>query len=129
MVQDSLAAPVRLVSTTSAATHDDAVDGPPTADPPTGNARMGMTLQLEPAGTKLKTEECDASADRQRFSMMSVSPSKCKQGVSTKAGEACVTITFQSSLMHQPSVTPAVEQCATVLAGKVAFQMLFPRRR
>ena len=115
-----MAAPVRLVSTTSAEAHDGTAI-PSTTVPSTADARMGMSgLSLEPAGTKLKTEACDASADRQRFSMMPVPPSKCKQGVSTKAGEACITITFQRSLwpLRQPSEAPSGVHCATVLAGR-----------
>ena len=106
-MQDALATPVRLVSTKAVAMGD-------------GTTVVGArpSTMVAPAGTKLKMEECDESADHQRFSMLPVSASKCKQGVSTTAGEACVTIVFESpSLSLRPSATSGL-QCATVLASK-----------
>ena len=100
-LQDALATPVRLVSTKAVAMRD-------------GTTAVGTrpSTVVAPAGTKLKMEECDESADHQRFSMLPVSASKCKQGVSMTVGEACVTIMFES-----PSASSGLH-CATVLASK-----------
>ena len=108
LLQDALTTPVRLVSTKAVAIRD-------------GKAVVGTrpSTVVAPAGTKLKMEECDQSVDRQRFSMLPVSASKCKQGVSTTVGEACVKIVFESSSVSlHSSATSSGLQCATVLASK-----------